>query len=294
VQSSDYSVWSRPKGSQKASHRQGNAEEIQHRGTPSLCSVRRNNLLPVTNTPSQTQSQVEVLRRQNCSALMPSGGRHAAWATVSSTGRPVAATLLRRWWVLLSTVATLVATRMSAAVLVTISMLCALTILQHVPGCAGGCRSLLGRRGNLALDRHSLLAVRIRRVVLRHSCAHSVHRSQPASRSHLDAVARDAVVAILRVDHSRLGPGVAAHHRRTVQAEVKSSCCGPAVVRAGQADLLVGTTRAVRFRYKCHWTGRMSRGCIRSHQRACCAIRCQFTDSLACSCRMCSPRSHPP
>jgi hypothetical protein len=62
---------SRPKSSQKASHHQDNAEGIQHRGTPSLCSIPGNSLLPITITPLQTHPSVErhwtsrLLRRSN-------------------------------------------------------------------------------------------------------------------------------------------------------------------------------------------------------------------------------------
>jgi hypothetical protein len=124
---------------------------------------------------------------------------------------------------------------------------------QHVPGCAGGCRSLLDRHGNPALDHHSLLAVRIRRAVLHHSWAHFVHRSQPAIRSHRDAVGQHAAAASLRVGlgRSHLGPGVVVRRRHTVQEEVKSSCCGPAADRAGQVDRQVGRTTEVRFQCRC-------------------------------------------
>jgi hypothetical protein len=138
-------------------------------------------------------------------------------------------------------------------------------LAQYIPGCAGGCRSLLVRHGSPVLGRHNLPAVRSHQEELHRSLVHSVHRTQLVRRI------LGVVAARLRVGVGRSHVAVVEHRRRTVQVEAKSSCYGLVVRRVGLAGLLAGRTMVVQ--YQCMFRSRPGKscGCIRSHSTACCA-----------------------
>jgi hypothetical protein len=187
---------------------------------------------------------------------MPAGRWHAALAALAALA--VASALLAvaalGWWgVLLSAVAALVATWVSAAVLMGISKHCQSLGCNSLPGCAGGCRSCWVRRGSLARVHRTQLAGRIRQEDLRRSpVVRCVRQSQLVIRSRLGVA---AVVDGLRVgldldlDHS---PDVVVDHRYIVQEGARSSCCGSVglVDHVGRIDFLADRLLVVRCRYK--------------------------------------------